>query len=231
MEIARLQIEKKKVSSIIFKSYSYAIKSTDSCGGVSELSSLHQTMLLTSQLEKNNDIILRWTAYAGFKFSEYEIMRVENGVMTEYGRAGIGTNEIIITGEEFGSRKIFYVVRVAAPESCGPTNYYDYSWSNKSLNFGSFNINVEHPGNMALRKVYPNPNGGQFTLQMGFNAEVDVEIHITDMSGREVWNTNLNQVFGVITLPINLLNNAAGVYQMSIEVGREVFMERIQVTR
>ena len=219
------------LSSIIFKSYSYAIKSTDSCGGVSELSSLHQTMLLTSQLEKNNDIILRWTAYAGFKFSEYEIMRVENGVMTEYGRAGIGTNEIIITGEEFGSRKIFYVVRVAAPESCGPTNYYDYSWSNKSLNFGSFNINVEHPGNMALRKVYPNPNGGQFTLQMGFNAEVDVEIHITDMSGREVWNTNLNQVFGVITLPINLLNNAAGVYQMSIEVGREVFMERIQVTR
>jgi len=41
----------------------------------------------------------------------------------------------------------------------------------------------------------------------------------------------LNQVFGVVTLPINLLNHAAGVYQMSIEVGREVFMERIQVTR
>ena len=110
------------------------------------------------------------------------------------------------------------------------TDYYDYSWSNKSINYGSFNTNIEHFGIIGLRKVYPNPNRGQFTLQIAFNTEVDAEIYITDMSGREVWNTSLNQVFGVLSLPINLLDNAAGVYQMRIEVEGEIFMERIQVT-
>jgi len=216
---------------LIDKSYSYAIKSTDSCGSVSELSGLHQTIYLTSQLDKDNNIILRWTAYAGFKYSEYEIMRVANGVMSEYGRAGIGTNEIIISGEEFGAANIYYIIRVAAPESCGPTDYYDYSWSNKSINYGSFNINVDHPGNLAICKLYPNPNGGQFTLQLGFNAETNVGLRITDMSGRVVWNANLDNVFGVVTLPIDLMNNAAGMYQLRIDAADEVFMERIQVIR
>ena len=219
------------LSDLIERSHNYTIKSTDSCGNKSELGRVHQTIYLTSQLDKENNVILRWTAYEGYAYSEYEIVRVENGVASEYGRAGIGTNELIISDEPFGATNIYYVIRVAAPQSCVPTDYYDYSWSNKSINYGSFNINIEYPGNLAMRKLYPNPNGGQFNLQLGFNAETEVSLHVTDMSGREIWNKELGQVFGIVTTPIDLLDNAAGVYQLRIEAGEEVFMVRIQVTK
>ena len=56
--------------------------------------------------------------------------------------------------------------------------------SNFSADFGDFVSNVENVQNVGVERVYPNPNTGQFTIDLVSDKEGDVSIELLDLGGK-----------------------------------------------
>ena len=61
-------------------------------------------------------------------------------------------------------------------------------------------------------RLYPNPNNGIFDLSLGNNNEKEVNIHIYNVSGNEVYNTTTNKNVVNISLP----NLSSGLYIIKV---------------
>jgi hypothetical protein len=81
--------------------------------------------------------------------------------------------------------------------------------------------------------IFPNPNDGEFTLAYNLTAESDVNISITDFTGREVFATlNQLQTAGNHQQQINFddfnsLNS--GIYLVKIQAGAESYIKKLVI--
>ncbi len=76
-------------------------------------------------------------------------------------------------------------------------------------------------------KIYPNPNTGQFTLEMQITETQDMHIEITNVIGQVVYSKNLTRFKGTYYGQINLQRNAKGVYQLQVKTNRGVINKKI----
>jgi hypothetical protein len=75
-------------------------------------------------------------------------------------------------------------------------------------------------------KIYPNPNNGSFAILLSAPIDESATVTITDIIGRKV---------EVITIASNIvsdveLNEAAGVYIISVDSGEGIFVDRVTVS-
>ena len=75
--------------------------------------------------------------------------------------------------------------------------------------------------------VYPNPNNGQFTIEIDATQSMDLEINIHDLSGRKVWNSNDNATIGKNQIIINSKGLAAGTYLIQVISNEKTFVSTI----
>lgn len=102
-----------------------------------------------------------------------------------------------------------------------------------SLNNWSLNICTITPlstndfefDNFAL---YPNPNGGEFTIKFNSASTNDVKVAVHDMRGREVFNQTYENN-GAFNKTVNLGTIQSGVYLVSILDGTKKTVKRIVV--
>jgi len=71
--------------------------------------------------------------------------------------------------------------------------------------------------------VYPNPTNGNITIELGTGSAVN--IHVTDVTGRVLFNTDVN----ADKTSVDLTSFAAGVYYVKIQTGSQV--ETVKVIR
>ncbi|MDF1676444.1 MAG: fibronectin type III domain-containing protein [Vicingaceae bacterium] len=76
--------------------------------------------------------------------------------------------------------------------------------------------------------VYPNPNKGQFTLNLTTKNTSDLQIRITNIQGQEVFVKNNFDNINVINEEINI-GNVKGVYFVNIMTNNEVITKKIIV--
>ncbi|MDT8413234.1 MAG: T9SS type A sorting domain-containing protein, partial [Vicingaceae bacterium] len=76
--------------------------------------------------------------------------------------------------------------------------------------------------------VYPNPNKGQFTLNLTTQNTTDLQIRITNIQGQEVFVKNNFDNINVINEEINI-GNVKGVYFVNIITNNEVITKKIIV--
>jgi MAM domain-containing protein meprin/A5/mu/type IX secretion system substrate protein/fibronectin type III domain protein len=76
--------------------------------------------------------------------------------------------------------------------------------------------------------VYPNPNKGQFTLNLTTKNTSDLQIRITNIQGQEVFVKNNFDNINVINEEINI-GNVKGVYFVNIITNNEVITKKIIV--
>ncbi|MFN3917170.1 MAG: T9SS type A sorting domain-containing protein [Flavobacteriales bacterium] len=72
--------------------------------------------------------------------------------------------------------------------------------------------------------VYPNPSKGLFTLELNIAYTSSMSISITDMTGREVYRSNLNNIRQDINLDL-----ASGVYHVSVVSENQRFVKKLIV--
>lgn len=76
--------------------------------------------------------------------------------------------------------------------------------------------------------IYPNPNQGEFNIEMNSNGLDDVKISVHDVRGRRIFNNNY-QGSPSFNQTINLGNVQAGVYLVTVEDGLKKATKRIVV--
>ena len=76
----------------------------------------------------------------------------------------------------------------------------------------------------------PNPSKGSAMLALKLHKSATFKVEIQDMSGRLVWESPSYDT-DAIQLPIDLKNRPAGLYNVSIRLGNQVFMRQLTLVR
>ena len=77
--------------------------------------------------------------------------------------------------------------------------------------------------------VLPNPNTGQFSVQLHFPTAADYRMMIFDGTGRPVYESSDRQVLTTTVRP-DLDNLSAGIYLLRLESGTQTVVRRIVIT-
>jgi len=83
------------------------------------------------------------------------------------------------------------------------------------------NAAVEPKVNLTDVKVYPNPATGQFHLAFSVGKAANIQVTLSDMSGKQVYAESLSNYSGRFEKEINSGNLPAGTYIVNIQVGDE----------
>jgi photosystem II stability/assembly factor-like uncharacterized protein len=81
-----------------------------------------------------------------------------------------------------------------------------------------------------LLNVFPNPNKGNFSIQITSSEQGYAQVKVLDLMGRVVFTEN-RELSGNLTLNVNLESFAAGQYIVKAEVNGHVFVKRVQVVK
>jgi PKD repeat protein len=128
----------------------------------------------------------------------------------------------------------------------GGTPGYSFNWSNgastediSGLADGTYDLTVTDANGCAstlsvslvlsgmaiLDNVHnftllPNPNDGNFSIDIQLNQAESHTVHLVDVLGRTLYQWNLNQIINHI--PVNMSNLSAGVYFVVLKNGKEI---------
>jgi hypothetical protein len=78
--------------------------------------------------------------------------------------------------------------------------------------------------------VYPNPNTGAFNIQIRQSGAQDMQIRVVDVLGRELRSVNI-VAQAEILLPIDLTEQASGVYFVVLQAGAQTITRKVVLTR
>ena len=86
---------------------------------------------------------------------------------------------------------------------------------------------VQAPQTAALR-LYPNPNQGQFALELPAHLAQPAQVQVFDAQGRQVWAQTASPMVGT-KLNIDLSNPSVGIYFVAVEAGQSVWVKKVRV--
>ena len=102
-----------------------------------------------------------------------------------------------------------YTITQIVENSCGSDT------SEQTVNITG--VFIEGLGKNASIEVYPNPNNGQFELNLrGIDNDANFQINVFDLAGKIVYNDQIQSESGVIQRTINLDQVARGIYNLKI---------------
>lgn len=83
--------------------------------------------------------------------------------------------------------------------------------------------------NAPFFQIYPNPTAGQFTLE--FNEEIaeTKQIIVSDVVGRKVWETRLENAPNETEIPFDLSGYSPGVYLLEIRIREQSFFTKVVI--
>jgi PKD repeat protein len=122
---------------------------------------------------------------------------------------GETTPSIVIDASVVGLGAHMYAVTVNTPDGCS-----QYIISH--IFFDDCTGIAPNKNDMSTT-LYPNPNSGNFTLEMNSLIPQNINIEITNALGMKVYSENGITFSGKLVKPINLNNIPAGVYFLSIQ--------------
>ncbi|MCD4680327.1 MAG: T9SS type A sorting domain-containing protein [Bacteroidales bacterium] len=75
--------------------------------------------------------------------------------------------------------------------------------------------------------IFPNPNTGQFVLEMELTQQADFEISVINISGQEVYNEKLKSISGKCQKNFDLSNLSKGIYNFQLLTNDGVVNKKI----
>ena len=65
-------------------------------------------------------------------------------------------------------------------------------------------------------KVFPNPNSGEFQVQLELEQSGRVDLHLVDLQGRTAWSKQVALAEGSNRIPVRYTNLPAGIYLLCV---------------
>jgi Tol biopolymer transport system component len=79
--------------------------------------------------------------------------------------------------------------------------------------------------------VYPNPANSNATVSFSLNNEADVNINVTDLSGKVVYTNALGTVNGTQSVNVNTDALNSGVYMVNVSVDGTVSTQKLVIRK
>ncbi|HTL80958.1 MAG TPA: T9SS type A sorting domain-containing protein [Bacteroidia bacterium] len=126
-----------------------------------------------------------------------------------------------------------------SPSTAGSGTFtltYSYTDVNSCSNTATVSITVDLCMNASANaslsgiNIYPNPSEGQFTIEFAANIN-DADIVITDLEGRVVYQSRETGIVSGQTKQIDLGNESAGIYLMSINADGGMRTDKISIAK
>ena len=99
--------------------------------------------------------------------------------------------------------------------------------STSSLTITINDVGIAENANNIQLQVYPNPTSSNITLAFNLAKQSDVKIKLMDIAGQIIYSDELNQFLGEYKKPINMHENADGIYYLQIITNDEVINKKI----
>jgi hypothetical protein len=77
--------------------------------------------------------------------------------------------------------------------------------------------------------LYPNPNNGQFRIDMTSPKSARARIAVLNDAGEDVWETRDVEINGNRTLPVNLEGLASGIYLLRIQTEKGIYLHKFMI--
>jgi hypothetical protein len=218
------------------KSWRYKISVTDTCGFESALSFAQKTIHLSLSYS-GNSVLLSWDHYEGFPFNEYRIYRW---------LASTGWQPLDSVPSNFtyyydntapASQTISYSIEVFAPDTCffTRTPNQNTSRSNKNtiantpLVFGVNHSSTITPSNPI--KIYPNPNSGEFYLELNSDKDNDYTFELFSVEGKIVMSEIIHLTNKKFIRNYSYTHLSNGVYFARIRSNENNFNYKLIIQR
>jgi len=217
-------------------SYKYKISAVDHCGGVSALSSYHQTIHLSVSAATPCGFNLSWNDYVGMPITQYRIMR-------DSAHTGWKAMDSVSYGNTAwtdiscypANDSIFYMLEIDNGSGCTASLKNDPQPMTISLNSSRSNVYRvgQNPTNVIITNadmialVYPNPNSGFFTIDLKNNLTGSAVINVFNMIGEKVYST-IQQTQSA-KLSLNLSKQPQGVYYLQISTAKQTITKKIVI--
>jgi hypothetical protein len=204
--------------------YRYKVAFKDSCGNISDLSQYHKTMYLSMNKGASENIWnLVWTPYFGvYEVPSYEIYRGVTPNNLSYLNTVSGNINSYTDFTAPAGTSVYYQIKIKEAFCAGVQTDDDGEIRSNIMNFNVITGTIGGEENESLIKVFPNPNQGEFTIEMNNGKG---ELRITNMLGQTVLEKKVDQVDSS-TLVSGL---APGIYLMEVNLGTKMISKKIIV--
>jgi len=182
-------------------------------------------MHLTMNLGLGGVINLIWDHYEGFNFGTYYIYRGTLTLPLDSIYAIASNNHSWTDLNPPVTPELFYQVAAVHPTGCQPTFFnkdqkkvliYNSARSNVSNRLVPTGINLQPSISNLQLKVYPNPNTGEFTLEINLTETQDILLTITNILGQQVYSEKYRAIKGTYQTKIDLSSYANGIYNVQL---------------
>ncbi|MFT6500719.1 MAG: hypothetical protein ACJASQ_000828 [Crocinitomicaceae bacterium] len=112
-----------------------------------------------------------------------------------------------------------YIVTLTVTGPCGTDEMTESIWSNT--------IGVEDLAIFKSLDVYPNPNNGNFTVELNTEEGTEVSLKLTDIKGSLVWTSDAGIVNGSYIENVQVSNQPEGMYFLSVTVGENTAVRKL----
>ena len=188
----------------------YALSYTDTCGNESKLSSIHTTLLLSSNLGSNGTVNLAWNAYEGFSYQNFEIWRSSDG--KNFNLLAYAANNTFAFIDNNPPQTAYYQVRVQNAITCNPSKRGVNTAISNTVDKDGKSINLAGLSDFTESNfiIYPNPTNNLITVS---NLKSNSVISITDLNGRKIYEEIVTA--DKIEIPLNELAEK-GIYFINL---------------
>ncbi|HTL81620.1 MAG TPA: T9SS type A sorting domain-containing protein [Bacteroidia bacterium] len=213
----------------------YKITTVDACGDESDTSYHHRTILLQSSPNGNGGFNLSWNAYEGLPIATYNIYRgtaLNNLTLL----TSVGGNVFTYNDLNPPAGQNYYLVEAVHPYGgCSPSRTTAGAYQPFDYASGLSNINIASPDGMESMllqntlNISPNPNNGNFDLDVMLGNAGSAQITILDGLGQIVHAQTENSASGNIHVKLDLTSLSKGVYFVQVRSENGVATKRLVI--
>jgi hypothetical protein len=145
-------------------------------------------------------------------------------VVGSYGDGGATNDLVIATSGTSEPQTTFYY------DMTDVTWYYTTSTPMVRMNFDPA-LGLNEVSNTVGMNVYPNPANSNATVSFSLNNEADVNINVTDLSGKVVYTNALGTVNGTQSVNVNTDALNSGVYMVNVSVDGTVSTQKLVIRK
>ena len=218
--------------------YRYRITAVDTCGMETAPSPIHKTLHLTINAGLGGVWNLIWTNYEGFNFGSYRIYRSTDSTNMQL-LTQIQSTLTSYTDLNPPTGDVFYQIEIVSPHPCYPDSIYSKANTNYNTSrSNTANTNmapntgfVRSVNNDMSMQVYPNPNKGNFELQVQaerLKANQTYSIEVYSVMGKMVYQEEVKATMN-LRKAMHFETISKGVYFIRLRTENTVLNTRFVV--